>query len=121
MENGQLHHIEYYVDDLNKSNEFWSWLLEIFNYEKEEFPGGTTWIPKTGPYIVFVQAENKHLNANNNRHGNGLNHIAFQGSTLEHLKNLETELKKRNIKIIKTDDKHLCFEDPNNFAIEIFL
>lgn len=54
MEFGQIHHVEYYVNDLASSNEFWSW---------------------------FSPHEN-------NRQGNGLNHIAFMGGTTNQLNEL---------------------------------
>lgn len=32
MEFGQVHHVEYYVNDLEKSNQFWNWFLQKLGY-----------------------------------------------------------------------------------------
>lgn len=121
MEFGQVHHIEYYVNDLARSNEFWGWFLTGFGYAKAaEWDGGISWAYKNGTYLVFCQVEKKFLTANNNRQGNGLNHIAFMGGTIEDLAILETELEKRKISITLREPGYLCFEDPNNFAVEVY-
>ena len=121
MEFCQLHHIEYYVDDLNQSNEFWSWFLPTMGYSKfQEFDGGVSWAHKNGTYLVFVQVKKHFLNAKNTRHGNGLNHIAFMGKSIVQLDELQIELEQKKIKIIKRSDDYLCFEDPNDFAVEVY-
>jgi len=121
MEFGQVHHIEYYVNDLNRSNHFWDWFMPVMSYKKVgEFDGGVSWGHKNGTYLVFVQVEKKYLNANNTRQGNGLNHIAFMGGSLSDLDSLQKELESRNIEILKRDGVYLCFEDPNDFAVEVY-
>ena len=52
----------------------------------------------------------------------GLNYIAFKGRDrgLDRLRLIE-QLSERRIKILKIGDDALCFEDPNGFAVEIFL
>lgn len=121
MEFGQVHHIEYYVDDLEKSNEFWEWFLLHLRYEKyQEWSGGVSYRHKNGTYLVFVQVEPEYIKVGNNRQGNGLNHIAFQGGTLSELDEIQFLLEKRNIKILKRSGDYLCFEDPNLFAVEIY-
>ena len=122
MDFGQLHHVEYYVNNLQRSNEFWGWFLPPMGYkEYQKWNSGISFAHKNGTYLVFVQVEPEHLTFVNNRQAQGLNHISFQGSTLAHLEALVEELKSRQIKILKFDDQHLCFEDPNQFAVEIFL
>jgi len=121
MEFGQVHHIEYYVNDLVKSNQFWNWFLQKLGYSKySEWDSGISWKHKSGTYLVFCQVEEKYLKAENNRQGNGLNHIAFMGGFLDQLDQLESELKDRKIKILKRKDEYLCFEDPNEFAVEVY-
>jgi len=122
MKFGQLHHVEYYVDDLAASNEFWDWFMKEMDYKVyQKFGGGISWVHETGTYLVFVQAEAAHLNAKNNRHGSGLNQIAFCGKSLEHLQELEKNLRSKGVQIIKSDKMHICFADPNQFAVEVFL
>lgn len=121
MEFGQVHHIEYYVNDLRRSNEFWSWFMPIMGYSKSnEWDQGVSWSHKNGTYLVFVQVEDQYLAAKNTRHGNGLNHIAFMGGSMSDLDHLEGDLLKRGVKIVKRDGEYLCFEDPNYFAIEVY-
>ncbi len=121
MEFGQLHHVEYYVNDLKRSNKFWSWFMPAMGYSKfQEFTEGISWSHKNGTYLVFVQVEEQFLNAKNTRHGSGLNHIAFMGKSNAHLDELQIELELRKIKILKRSDGYLCFEDPNYFAVEVY-
>jgi hypothetical protein len=121
MEFGQVHHIEYYVDDLEKSNQLWNWFLEKLGYMKfSEWNGGISWAHKGGTYLVFCQVDKAHLKSPNTRQGNGLNHIAFMGGSLAELDQLQLELESRNIKILKRKEEYLCFEDPNAFAVEVY-
>jgi len=121
MKYGQVHHIEYYVDDLQKSNEFWDWFFPMIGYKKfQEFGDGVSWQHESGTYIVFVQVVKEHLKRGNNRQGNGLNHIAFQGGSESELDSIQKDLESREINILKRDGKYLCFEDPNEFAVEIY-
>lgn len=121
FEFGQVHHIEYYVDDLSRSNAFWNWLMPVMGYSKSsEWDSGISWSHTNGTYLVFVQVENKFLNSKNTRQGNGLNHIAFMGRSISELDQLQKELERRETKILKRKDEYLCFEDPNLFAVEVY-
>lgn len=121
FEFGQVHHIEYYVDDLKRSNAFWNWFMPVMGYSKSsEWDGGISWSHSNGTYLVFVQVKNKFLNSKNTRQGNGLNHIAFMGRSMAELDQLQTQLENREIKILKRKEEYLCFEDPNLFAIEVY-
>ena len=59
--NGQVHHIELYVSDLERSRLFWAWLLERLGYTLyQTWPLGFSYsFDKT--YIVFVQTETNYL------------------------------------------------------------
>ncbi len=95
---GQLHHIEYYVKNLEASNAFWGWFLPVMGYEKyQSWERGVSW-----------------------RQGSGLNHIAFQGGDNAQLDHLHAELLLRNIQVLKKKHNYLCLQDPNDFAVEIF-
>ena len=122
MDFGQLHHIEYYVKDLSRSNIFWNWFMPFMGYvEYQNWNGGISWRHTSGTYIVFVQVQPDSLGLNNNRQGNGLNHIALYGKNIEHFNELQAELKNRGIKILTLKEKFICFEDPNEFAVEIYI
>lgn len=122
MKFGQLHHIEYYVKDLARSNEFYDWFMPFMGYvQYQKWEGGISWRHEGGTYIVFVQLEDASLEINNNRQGNGLNHIALQGKDVGHFSELQSELNKRKIKVLILKEDYICFEDPNDFAIEMYL
>lgn len=44
MQFGQIHHVEYYVNDLTRSNTFWDWFLPLLNYSvMSKWNGGVSW------------------------------------------------------------------------------
>ncbi len=88
--------------------------------EYQNFDSGISYAHKNKTYIVFVQVEPEHSQFTNNRQAAGLNHIALQGGTQADLKRLVEELVQKNIKILVQRDDAICFEDPNNFAVEVF-
>ncbi|MFK8139325.1 MAG: hypothetical protein AB8E15_13275 [Bdellovibrionales bacterium] len=121
MDFGQLHHLEYYVEDLKKSNEFWDWFMPFLGYTKSaEWGSGVSWKQKNGTYICFVELEEASKREVNSRQGVGLNHVAFMGGSMAELDQLEKDLIKKNINILKRDGEYLCFEDVNLFAIEVY-
>lgn len=121
MQFGQIHHLEYYVNDLKTSNQFWDWFMPFMGYsEFQKWESGISWRHESGTYLVFVQVEPAFLAVKNNRQGNGLNHIAFQGRDPLHFNLLQSELKNRKINITILKDDYICFEDPNDFAIEVY-
>ncbi|EGL84198.1 glyoxalase [Caldalkalibacillus thermarum TA2.A1] len=74
---GTLHHVELNVSNLEQSVQFWGWFLETLGYTKyQEWDQGVSW--KLGDtYLVFVQTEERFLDAPYHRRRTGLNHIAF--------------------------------------------
>jgi catechol-2,3-dioxygenase len=121
MEYGQLHHVEYYVNDLAKTKEFWGWFLAKLGYsEYQNWKSGISYAHKNKTYLVFVEVESQHRDFINNRQAAGLNHIAFKGGSPQDLKILIEELKQKNIKILSQREDAICFEDPNEFAVEVF-
>lgn len=121
MEYGQIHHVEYYVNDLVSSSEFWGWFSAQLGYKEfQKWGEGVSYAHKNGTYLVFVQVQDNFLTRENTRQGNGLNHIAFMGGTISQLSELRRQLEERKIKILINREAYLCFEDPNEFAVEIY-
>jgi catechol 2,3-dioxygenase-like lactoylglutathione lyase family enzyme len=122
MEYGQVHHIEYYVNDLNQTKKFWSWFMPRMGYaEYQSWNSGISYAHKINKtYLVFVEVEPEHLQYKNNRQAMGLNHIAFHGCTQNDLDLLTLELKEHNVKILTQKKGVVCFEDSNDFAVEFF-
>jgi len=123
-----IHHIEIYVSNLEKSVDFWGWLLEELGYELfQKWESGQSW--KIGEtYIVFVQTEEKFMDIPYHRCRVGLNHLAFHGSSRQHVDNMTEKLKEKGVKILYTN-KHpfaggeshyaVYFEDPDRIKVEI--
>ncbi|WP_342527701.1 VOC family protein [Chryseomicrobium sp. FSL W7-1435] len=128
MSKGVLHHIELYVSDLEQSTEFWGWLLEELGYELfQSWESGRSW--KLGEtYLVFVQTEERFLDVPYHRCRVGLNHLAFHGTSRQHIDEMTEKLKERGVSILYTD-KHpyaggenyyaVFFEDPDRLKVEL--
>lgn len=125
---GEIHHIEIYVNNINQTKDFWTWLLNELGYSNyQEWPLGFSFILNQ-TYIVFVQVEDNYLSHTYHRKQAGLNHIAFDGGNKDFVDEITKKLKVKNIPILYLD-KHpyaggpdyyaVFFEDPNRIKIEI--
>ena len=125
---GTLHHIEIYVKDLNKSKEFWGWLLDQLGYkEYQNWELGVSYI-LGDTYIVFVQVEKRFLDISYHRSRAGLNHLAFHGGSEEFVDEITQKLREKGVRILY-EDKHpyaggpgyyaVYFEDPDRMKVEI--
>ena len=125
---GKLHHVEIYVRNLNKSKEFWGWLLKELGYkEYQKWEQGISYVFED-TYIVFVQTEKRFLDVTYHRCRAGLNHLAFHGGSREFVDDITEKLKVKGIKILY-EDRHpyaggngyyaVYFEDPDRMKIEI--
>ncbi|MGF2616530.1 hypothetical protein FZC84_01910 [Rossellomorea vietnamensis] len=123
-----LHHIEIYVSNLNKTVEFWDWLLKELGYETyQQWDSGRSWIMKD-TYLVFVQAEERFLDIAYHRCRVGLNHLAFHALSRKHVDQLTEKLREKNRNILYSD-RHpfaggkdyyaVFFEDPDRIKVEI--
>lgn len=125
---GILHHIEIYVKDLNKTKEFWGWLLGELGYkEYQNWEEGISYILEN-TYIVFVQVKENFLDIPYHRCRAGLNHLSFHGGSKEFIDEITIKLKEKSVKILY-EDKHpyaggpdcyaVYFEDPDRMKVEI--
>jgi catechol 2,3-dioxygenase-like lactoylglutathione lyase family enzyme len=123
-----LHHVEIYVSNLEKSVEFWSWLLTELGYEQyQKWDLGISWKYQE-TYLVFVQAEQRFLDVPYHRCRVGLNHLAFHARSREHVDELTESLIKKEISILYKE-KHpyaggpeyyaVFFEDPDRIKVEL--
>jgi catechol 2,3-dioxygenase-like lactoylglutathione lyase family enzyme len=127
--NGTLHHVEIYVSDLERTTDFWKWLLtEKFSYTVfQKWESGISFL-FGDTYIVFVQTENNYLGNPYHRKNTGLNHLAFHCSSREFVDELTKDLEERNISILYKD-RHpfaggddyyaVFFEDPDRIKVEV--
>ncbi|MGM7703595.1 VOC family protein [Pseudalkalibacillus sp. Hm43] len=125
---GLIHHIELYVSDLQKSLDFWDWLLSELGYsEYQKWEQGKSY-KLSDSYLVFVQTEKKYMDVPYHRCRVGLNHLAFHAESREHVDQLTKALKKKGIEILY-EDRHpyagginyyaVYFEDPDRIKVEI--
>ncbi|MEC1523658.1 VOC family protein [Neobacillus niacini] len=123
-----LHHVEIYVSNLDKSVEFWGWLLAELGYEQyQKWELGISWKYQE-TYLVFVQAEERYLEVPYHRCRVGLNHLAFHARSREHVDEITVKLKEKGINILYID-KHpyaggpgyyaVFFEDPDRIKVEL--
>lgn len=125
---GKISHIEINVRDLERSKNFWRWLLEELDYSAYQiWDKGISFI-LDNTYIVFVQTREKYLGLPYNRCGIGLNHLAFFVEGKESVDELTKRLEEKGIKILY-EDRHpyaggenhyaVFFEDPDRIKVEI--
>jgi catechol 2,3-dioxygenase-like lactoylglutathione lyase family enzyme len=123
-----LHHVEIYVSNLEKTVSFWNWFLTDLGYEPyQKWDNGRSW--KFGEtYLVFVQAEERHMDIPYHRSRVGLNHLAFHATSREHVDKLTKKLSEKGIRVLY-QDKHpyaggpdyyaVFFEDPDRIKVEV--
>lgn len=125
---GALHHVEIYVKSLAVSKDFWGWLLDKLGYEVfQEWDAGISYL-LGDTYLVFVQAEEKHLDIPYHRCRAGLNHLAFHGESRAFVDEMTLALRERSVTILY-EDRHpyaggddyyaVFFEDPDRMKVEI--
>ena len=123
-----LHHLEINVSDLKKTIEFWDWFLTELNYKKfQKWDKGISW-KCDDTYLVFVQTEDRFLEAGYHRSQIGLNHLAFHAQSREQVDEMTKKLNSKGIPILYMD-KHpfagggnhyaLFFEDPDRIKVEL--
>ncbi len=128
MSKGLIHHIEINVSDLDKSIDFWGWLLAELGYELyQEWDSGQSFrIGDT--YIVFVQTEGKYMDIPYHRCRTGLNHLAFHAESRQQVDDLTKKLKEKNVQILYQDQHPFAggknhyavfFEDPDRIKVEL--
>ena len=73
---GLIHHLEFWVPDLDRGVVSWGWLLDELGYKPfGDWPGGRSW--RAGhTYIVLEQSPDRTA-SRHDRKRPGLNHIAF--------------------------------------------
>lgn len=128
LSTGMIHHIELYVSDLNVSMNFWEWFLEGLGYIRfQSWENGRSF--KLGEtYLVFVQVEDRFKDKPYHRCGVGLNHLAFQARSRDHVDEVTRILEEREVPILY-QDRHpyagggthyaVYFEDPDRIKVEL--
>lgn len=125
---GAIHHIEIYVEDINKTRKFYEWLLPELGYKLyQDWENGFSFkLDKT--YIVFVEVEEEYRKYGYHRKRIGLNHIAFSVSNRNKVDNISNILLENGMNILYEDKQPYAggknhyavyFEDPDRIKLEI--
>jgi len=123
-----LHHVEVYVSDLERSFEFWSWLLAKLDYQvSAKWDDGFS-LKGAGAYLTFVQVDSKFSDRSFHRRGVGMNHLAFAVADRPTVDSLRQQLKDRGVPLLYdekypfanggTDFYALYLEDPDRIKVE---
>lgn len=121
MQPGQIHHVEYYVDDLARTEAFWGWCFARLGWKfRSRWADGIDWAHPSGSYVVFARAAAEYRGQRNDRQAAGLNHLAFQAGPAGDQADWVRELPDHGAQLLHDDPGYLCFEDPNGFAVEIY-
>jgi catechol 2,3-dioxygenase-like lactoylglutathione lyase family enzyme len=123
---GQLHHLEVYVRDLERSVAFWGWLLTWLGYHPyQEWDEGVSW--RLGDtYLAFVEAPPGAEQLD--RRAPGLNHVAFHAGSRDEVDALTRELEDHGVRVLYPErhpyaggpDHYAVFcEDPDGLKVEV--
>lgn len=125
-----LDHIEIYVSHLGRSRSFYDFLLSRLGWKLyQEWDAGFSY-RLAAYYLVFVQTESRFLTHIFNRKHTGLNHLAFQMSSIAEINVLRTALLEYGVHELYADrfphaggeDYYaFYFEDPDRIKLEIVL
>jgi catechol 2,3-dioxygenase-like lactoylglutathione lyase family enzyme len=123
-----IHHVEINVSNLQRTTDFWGWLLGEFGYTVfQQWEHGISW--KFGEtYIVFVQTEQPYLDIVYHRKATGLNHLAFHARSKDQVDEICAQLAAKGYPILY-GDRHpyaggeghyaVFFEDPDRIKVEV--
>jgi catechol 2,3-dioxygenase-like lactoylglutathione lyase family enzyme len=123
-----LHHIELYVRDLEQTVAFWTPFMEQLDWRADRWSGGMNYLNDGLAYLCFLQAPEQHLEAGYHRQRIGLNHLAFQGKSREHVDAIAQWVRDSGHPFLYADRYPfagganyyaLYCEDPNRFKVEV--
>lgn len=113
---GAVSHIELYVTDLERSAEFWGWLLVRLGYAPyQTWDAGRSWCLGS-TYLVLVQVDPGHLAPPYHRCRVGLNHLAFVAGTKSDVDEMTDALRARGVPILY-EDRHPHAGGPDSYAV----
>ena len=123
-----LSHVEIYVSDLERSAQFWDWLLRLLGYQPfQSWPDGRSW-QMNDFYLVLVQTVETHAGAGYHRKRIGLNHLAFTAQDRMQVDHVTEGLRERGVRVLY-EDRHpyaggpahyaVFFEDPDRIKVEL--
>lgn len=123
-----IHHIEIFVSDLARTNEFWGWLLEELGYERwQNWDRGMSW-KKDDAAIIFSQVVPTYQDTRFTRPDVRINHLTFSVPSRDVLDRIMRRLALRNVPLLYADNampvkkgekETVYFEDPDRIKVEL--
>jgi catechol 2,3-dioxygenase-like lactoylglutathione lyase family enzyme len=84
---GMIHHLEFWVPDLDRAVASWGWLLDELGYKPfGDWPGGRSW--RAGRTYIVIEQSPDRTASRHDRCRPGLNHLAFHVADQEQLEKL---------------------------------
>jgi catechol 2,3-dioxygenase-like lactoylglutathione lyase family enzyme len=84
---GMIHHLEFWVPDLDRAVASWGWLLDELGYQPfGDWPGGRSW--RAGRTYIVIEQSPDRTASRHDRCRPGLNHLAFHVADQEQLEKL---------------------------------
>lgn len=111
---GTLHHVELWVDNLDRATASWGWLLGQLGYQRfQDWPAGQSWL-LGGSYIVIEQSP-AHTATRHDRCRPGLNHLAFHAGERRQVDELTAAAQRNGWRLMFTD-RHPHAGGPDTYA-----
>jgi len=84
---GMIHHLEFWVPDLDRAIVSWGWLLDELGYKPfGDWPGGRSW--RSGHTYIVIEQSPDRTAGRHDRCRPGLNHLAFHVADQEQVDKL---------------------------------
>lgn len=123
---GRLHHLELWVEDLEPSQEAWSWLLAALGYVPgDAWATGLTW--RLGDHYVVLEAGPDVVAGGDRRH-TGMNHVALWAADRSEVDAIAAQAPEHGWRLLFADahpfaggPEHYAayLEDPAGIEVEI--
>lgn len=87
---GAIHHVEFWVPNLDRAIVSWGWLLTSLGYRMfQDWPGGRSW--QAGSAYIVVEQSPARTASRHDRCRPGLNHLAFHVPSRQQVDELTAE------------------------------
>ncbi len=90
--------------------------MKLLGYQAVRWSGGMNYLKDGHPYLCFLPAPAEHVTAGYHRKRVGLNHIAFQGNSREHVDKIATWVRSNGFTTLY-EAKYPYASGPNYYAL----
>lgn len=111
-----IDHVEIYVGNLERSIAFWTPFCSLLGYEADRWSGGMNYVPASGAYLCLLQSPEPHASAGYHRRRVGLNDLAFQARSRQHVDEMRAWILSAGHTLLY-DDKYPFASGPGHYAM----